>query len=145
MSRVPRNDDVNLRQLGHFRVQRFILRLFAIATLAALPAIFLPHLALEKLAWAVGIKEPPHSPLLIYMIAGGSAVYVAQGALFWVMSTDLVRYRPMIVLIAWMLVLFGPLFVWIHLQSSTPRWWLLLDSLSCLVAGIALLWTCRSR
>lgn len=129
---------------NNVRLQRLILRIFAVSTLAALPAVFLPHLALEKLSWLVRIKEPPHSPLLIYMVAGASAVYVAQGVLLWIMSNDVVRYRQMIVLIGWMLVGFGPVFVWIHVQAHTPLWWLLLDSLSCFIAGVALLWAGRS-
>ncbi|MEQ1858423.1 MAG: hypothetical protein ABMA13_00650 [Chthoniobacteraceae bacterium] len=130
---------------GNIHVQQIILRLMASVTLIALPAVILPRLAVEKLSWFVGLKEPPHSPLLIYMMAGASAVYVAQGVLLWFISRDVVRYRQLVMLIGWMTVILGPVFVWIHLQAGTPRWWMVTDSLSCFVAGLALLWACRSR
>lgn len=78
---------------GNLRLQRLILRLMAATTLIALPAVILPRLAVEKLSWLTALKESPHSPLLIYMMAGGSAVYVAQGVLLWMISCGSKRFQ----------------------------------------------------
>ena len=130
---------------GNVRLQRFILRLMTSLSLIALPAVIVPRMAVEKLSWLMGFGQPPMVPLLVYMTAGGSCVYIGQAVLLWFISLDVVRYRPLVLLLGWAYLAFGPVFIWIHLDAGTPHWWMAMDSLSCLAAGAALLWACRSR
>jgi hypothetical protein len=129
----------------HHSVQRVILRLFAFATLAALPGVVAPRLTAEKLSWLMGFGQPPMTPLMLYMMAGGSAVYLAQGLLMGVMSCDVVRYQPLIRVVAWALLLCAPLFWWIDTQAGLPRWWMWMDSASALITGLILIWACHPR
>ena len=90
----------------------------------------------------LGFGKPPHLPLLIYMTSGASCVYLAQAVLLWLMSRDVVRYRPLIVFCGWAYLAFGPLFLWIDIHAGMPSFQVAVDSLSCLVGGAALLAAC---
>lgn len=128
--------------LGSPRLQRIILRLMAAVSCIALPAIFAPRLAVEKFSVLMGFGKPPHLPLLIYMTSGASCVYVGQGLLLWFISRDVVRYRPLIVFCGWAFLAFAPLFLWIDISAGMPTFQVAADSLSCLLAGGALLGAC---
>lgn len=108
----------------------------------ALPAVVLPRLALEKVSWIMGFGQPPMTPVTLYMMAGGAAVYVGQALLMWVISGDVVRYQPIVRLIAWIFVGCGPVFYWIDSQAGVPWWWLTMDTAGCLAGGLALVWSC---
>lgn len=127
---------------GNPRLQRIVLRVIGAVSFIALPAIVMPRLAVEKASVLLGLGKPEASPLLIYMMAGASCVYVAQGLLMWLMARDVVRYRPLIVFCAWAFLAFSPLFLWIDLHAGMPASQVAADSLSCLLAGAALLVAC---
>ncbi len=120
-------------------LQRLILRLIAAASFIALPAIIAPRLTVEKFSLLLGLGKPPHLPLLIYMTAGASCVLVAQAILLWLMARDVVRYRPLIIFCGWAYLAFAPLFLWIDTNAGMPPFQAAADSLSCLIAGAALL------
>jgi hypothetical protein len=127
---------------GNPRIQRLVLRVISAVSFIALPAIFAPQLAVEKFSVLLGFGKPPHLPLLIYMTSGASCVYLAQAVLLWLMSGDVVRYRPLIVFCGWALLAFSPLFLWIDTQAGMPTFQVAADTLSCLIAGAALLAAC---
>lgn len=128
---------------GSPRIQRVVLRVIAAVSFIALPAIFAPRLAVKKFSALMGFGEPPHLPLLIYMTSGASCVYVGQGLLLWFVSRDVVRYRPLIVFCGWAYLAFSPLFLWIDISAGMPSFQVAADSLSCLLAGGALLVACH--
>lgn len=130
---------------GNVRLQRLILRLVAIVSLVVVPAIFLPRIAAEKLLWLMGFGQQPVTALLLYMMAGGSCVFLGQAVLLWVMSGDVARYQPLVRVVAWIYLVCGPLFLWIDSQAGLPTWWVAMDSLGCLTTGLALAWACRSN
>jgi len=125
---------------GDPRWQKLILRLMAVVSLPVLPAVFAPHFTVEKLSWMLGFGQPPEVPLLFFVTAGGSFVYLILGGLLWMFSCDVVRYRPLILFAAWASLLAGPVYWWIDTRTGMPLWWVLMDVLSCVIAGGALLW-----
>ncbi|MFM7605247.1 MAG: hypothetical protein ACKO8Z_08600 [Prosthecobacter sp.] len=56
---------------GNPRLQRLVLRVIFAVSFIALPAIFVPQLAVEKFSVLLGFGKPPHLPLLIYMTSWG--------------------------------------------------------------------------
>jgi hypothetical protein len=130
---------------GNLRLQRWLLRVAAIVQFTALPGVILPREAVEKLSWLMGLGQPPLVPLMIYMAGGCAYVSLAVGVLLWIISNDVVRYRPLVIMSGWISLIGGPGFLWIDYQSGLPHWWTAMDSLSCLIIGAALLWVCRSR
>lgn len=131
--------------IHHAKAQRLILRICAIVALLALPAVVVPRMMAEKVSWAMGFGQPPMTPLMLYMMAGGAAVYVGQAVLMWVMASDVTRYQPLIRIVAWVFLVCAPLFWWIDSQAGIPRWWRAMDSVGSLLAGTALAWACYSR
>ncbi|MDD4870115.1 MAG: hypothetical protein PHR77_06110 [Kiritimatiellae bacterium] len=127
---------------GNIRLQRIILRIAAIVQFTALPGVILPRQAVEKLSWLMGLGQPPMGQLLIYMAGGCAFVYLAEGVLLWMLSNDVVRYRPLVIASAWIYLAGCPAFLWIDSQAGLPNWWTAMDSLSCLIFGAALLWAC---
>ncbi len=130
---------------GHPRLQRLILRIVALVSLIALPAIITPRLAAEKVSWVMGSGQPPMTPLMLYMMAGGAAVFLGQAVLLWAMSGDVIRYAPLIRLVAWIYMICGPLFLWIDSQAGLPKWWMAMDTAGSMACGAALLWACYSH
>ena len=60
--------------------------------------------------------------------------------MFWAISRDLLRYQPLVRVCGWIMVIAGPAYLSIDLQCPLPLWWVLMDSLSCLLIGLTLLW-----
>ena len=130
---------------GNLRLQKIILRAMALAALPVLPAVFAPRLTVEKLSWVLGFGEPPHVTLIYYLAAGGSLLYLLLAILLWMLSCDVVRYRPLIVFVAVACVAVAPVFGWLDTHVGMPRWWMLMDAVSCLVGGLLLLWALRGK
>jgi uncharacterized membrane protein YedE/YeeE len=93
----------------------------------------------------MGFDQAPITPLLLYMMAGGSCVFVGQAVMLWVLSGDVVRYQPLVRVVAWIYLVCAPLFLWIDSQAGLPAWWVAMDSLGCFIAGAALAWTFRKE
>lgn len=145
MTALPSSELPVGSELGNLRLQRLILRVVALLSLIVVPAVLLPNVALEKLAWLLGSGQAPQVPLLTYLLGGGCTVYLAAALLLWIMSGDVVRYHPLVVVVGWVYVVGAPLLLWIAWTAGMPRWWILMDLLSCLITGPALLWACRPR
>jgi hypothetical protein len=126
------------------RLQQLILRMMALMSLPVMVAVIAPHLTVEKLSWLVGFGQPPQTPLLPYLAAGGSFVYLILSAILWILSSDVARYRPLIFFTAYVCLLGIPVYWWIDTHTGMPLWWLLMDQVICFIAGSGLLWTSRS-
>ena len=66
---------------GDPAIQKLILRMMAVVSLPVLPAVFAPQFTVEKLSSLTGFGEPPDAPLLFYVTAGGSLVYLILSAM----------------------------------------------------------------
>lgn len=62
---------LNSMKRGDPRIQKLVLRVMALVALPVLPSVFAPHLTVEKLSWLLGFGQPPKTPLLYYLAAGG--------------------------------------------------------------------------
>ncbi|MFN0078114.1 MAG: hypothetical protein ACKVY0_16785 [Prosthecobacter sp.] len=131
--------------LGHPRLQSLILRAACLMSLLTLGAVFAPEYVLGKLNWFLGLGKLPDSVLLRYLGSGGSFVYIITGLLMWMMAGDVVRYRPMIVFSAWLMLAAAPIYAYINIHTGMPRWCAVMDVVTCLGFGAALLWACHAR
>ena len=122
----------------NLRLQKITLRIAALVALPVLPALLLPKTIAEKLSWIAGFGQPPDLRLLSYVTSGGSFIYLGLSVFFWIMSGDVTRYRPLISATAWICLTAVPFYVWLDWSAGMPRWWVLMDSLSCLIAGLVL-------
>jgi hypothetical protein len=126
------------------RVQLWMLRLMIALMLTGLPGALLPGIAFQKFCWLMGCTAPPLSPLVVYLSGNAGYAYVALAILFWTISRDLQRHQQLVRVSAWIMVIAGPAYLSIDLQCPLPFWWVIMDSLSCLLIGLTLLWACPS-
>jgi len=122
-----------------YTLQRWLIRFCAFVLSTGLPAVLLPGVALEKFSWLMGYGKPTLEPLTVYLSGNTGFIYVAMGVLFWMVSNDVARYQNFVKAIGWILLIGGPVYLSIDLQSGLPLWWVLLDTVSCLVIGAAIL------
>lgn len=110
--------------------------------ITGVPGALLPGIAFRKFSWLMGYGEPPLTPLTIYLSGNAGFAYVALAALIWVISRDLVRHQPLVRVCGWIMVAAFPAYLSIDLQCPLPLWWVMADSVGCLLIGIPLLWAC---
>lgn len=137
---------MNKRSGGHEgreRAQRWLLRSAAMILFTGLPGILLPRVAIEKYSWLMRLEQPNLQPLMVYLGGNAGYVFVVLGILVWLISNDVVRYRPLVIACGWMFLAGGPAYLSIDLQCPLPAWWVAMDSLSCILLGGGLLWACR--
>jgi hypothetical protein len=90
----------------------------------------------------MGLGATPRDPMLYYAVRGGGLVQGAIGVLFWIMASDVVRYRPLILAVAGIFLLSAPAFFTLDSLVGLRAAWCLLDSVSCFVVGGVLLALC---
>ena len=89
-------------------------------------------------AW-LGMGEMPSGPLIMFMIRQSSYTYGMHGVSLWVLASDVVRFRTLVILngISYLLAAF--VFFLIDLASGMPWFWTAADALGCGFFGVALL------
>jgi hypothetical protein len=89
-------------------------------------------------AW-LGLGEMPSVPVLIFLIRQASYTYGVHGISLWVLASNVVRFRPLVILNGISFLVAGPVFFMIDYTSGVPWWWTIADPLSCMSFGAALL------
>lgn len=143
MSELEKPGD--LSDCGRPTLQRWLLRFVALVLFTGLPGVLHPRAAIEKFSWLMGLGQPNLQPLTVYLGGNAGYAFVALGVLTWVISNDVVRYRPLVILYGWILLIGAAAYLWIDLQSMLPWWWVAMDSVSSLLLGAGILWACRRR
>jgi hypothetical protein len=95
-------------------------------------------------AWHVwlGVGPMPDDAVLRYVIRGAAYSQGAIGVLLWIMATDVVRYRPLVMATAAIYLVGAPAFYLLDTIAGMPRFWCLFDSASCFLAGAIILALC---
>ena len=123
----------------------WLLRLAGAVELLAFVAVVMPRSWMEiSHAW-LGLGEMPAVPVLMFMIRQASYTYGIHGISLFVLASNVERFRPLIILNGIAFLLAGPVFFLIDYTSGLPWWWAVVDSLSCLFFGAALLWLSREN
>jgi hypothetical protein len=71
-------------------------------------------------------------------------LYGFHGVLLFVVSTNPVRFRPIVQFIGVMNLLFGILMTGIDVNAGMPHWWTLAEGPPISGFGVAILYLCRS-
>jgi hypothetical protein len=125
------------------RVTANFLRVIALLQLLTAGLCFVPESTLGSLySWA-GLGQMPHLPFLRYVVRGAAYCQGAVGLLLWVIATDVIRFRPLVITTAAIYLVAAPAFYVIHATAGMPRWWAIMDTASCFVVGAVLLALCR--
>ena len=86
----------------------FLLRCGAVLTGSAFLAVLPPVDWMASTHRWLGLGEYPRTPVVDYLARSVAAFYGFHGVLLFVISTDVVRFRPLVWYVAIMNVLFGP-------------------------------------
>jgi hypothetical protein len=119
------------------------LRFVAILQLLTTFVALVPEKLLADFHACVRFGPLPHLPLFLYIVRGAAYCQGAIGVLLWIIAGDVVRYRPLVIAAGWIYLLAGPAFYVIHVQSAMPMWWMIMDTVSCLFFGAAVLFSAR--
>ena len=121
------------------RVQSSLLRLAGSVEILAFVAVIMPRSWMEvSHAW-LGMGEMPSGPLIMFMIRQASYTYGMHGVSLWVLASDVVRFRTLILLNGISFLLAALVFSLIDHMSGMPWWWTAGDALGCGFFGAALL------
>lgn len=121
-------------------LQKSLLRVVGTVELGAFVAVVMPWEWMAAGHSWIGLGEMPEGAIVSFMIRQASFTYGLHGVAMWVLSWDVVRFRPLIVLTGISYVVAAPVFVVIDVISGMPWFWTVGDGGSCLLVGAALLW-----
>ena len=126
------------------RLLAWLLRLAGTFEILAFFAVLMPRSWMEvSHAW-LGMGEMASGPLLMFMIRQASYTYGMHGVSLWVIASDVVRFRALVILNGIAYLLAGPIFFWIDYTTGMPWWWTVADALGCGLNGVAILALTRS-
>jgi hypothetical protein len=115
--------------LALVRRQSRLLRAGACIEALAFPWAVLPREWMERSHIGLGMGTMPQGPVLDFMIRQSAFVYGMHAVLLWWLARDVLRYQPLVRLIGWTYLVYGPAFLLINWRTGTPLWWTLCDPL----------------
>lgn len=115
-----------------------LLRLAGTTTVTAFLAMFLPVDWMAATHARLGLGEFPRAPIVDYLARTVAALYGFHGVLLLIVSTDTVRYRPIVSFVAVMNVIFGIIVLAVDLHAGLPLWWTLIEGPPIALLGMAL-------
>lgn len=116
------------------------LRLVGTAALLAFAAALMPRGWIIETSEELGFVPFPDSPLTFYLARNLSLLYGYVGALLWIVSNDVPRYRPLVGWIVWGTLSFGVLQAIVDTMAGLPMWWIVGESGSTVMGGLIFGW-----
>ena len=120
------------------RLQAWLLRLVGTVEIFAFAAVFLPRSWMNATHSSMGLAEMPEGPVFDSVMRQMSLTYGLHGIGMWLIASDVVRYRPFVILTAIGYLLAGPVFIAIDLSNDMPWSWMAGNGGSCILIGILL-------
>jgi hypothetical protein len=114
----------------------FLLRCGAVLTGSAFLAVFLPVDWMASTHRWLGLGEFPRAPIVDYLARSVAAFYGFHGVLLFLISTDVVRFRPLVWYVAVMNVLLGVTLLAIDVHAGLPAYWIALEGPPVIVIGL---------
>ncbi len=118
---------------------RVMLRVGAVATLAAFPTALLPTDTMVAVHAKLGLGELDAGPIHQYMARSLSLLYGFHGALLMLLSFRVRQLLPVVTYVGWMNVLFGAGMLAIDLHAGLPWWWTAGEGPGIAAMGLVLL------
>jgi hypothetical protein len=115
-----------------------LLRFGALMTGLAFLTVPLPVESMVSTHRWLGLGDLPQAPVVEYLARSVAAFYGFHGVLLFLLSTDVVRYAPIINYIAVMNVLLGLMLVAIDAHAGLPVWWIVSEGPPVVLTGIAI-------
>ncbi len=116
-----------------------VLRFAGVILLSAFGAVFLPVAWMAATHRWLGLGEFPTYPIVDYLTRSISILYGIKGGLYLLLSTDVRRFRPVIIYSAGAAVGFGLAMLVIDVGAGLPWQWTLGEGPCVILAGTAIL------
>lgn len=123
---------------------KWFLRIMGKSALTALVFVAAPYSWMDALHQWLGLGKMPSEPVVGYLARSTSAFYALQGRLAWVISSDLRRFRPVLIYQGVATVVFGLALGVVDWAVGLPRWWWLGEGMGAALFGAFIL-VCASR
>src|SRR5918911_524281 len=105
------------------RMQAWLMRLSGAVELLAFAAVVMPRAWMESSHRWLGMGEMQTGPLLMFMIRQASYAYGMHGVSLFVLASDVVRFRALVLLNAVSFLIAAPVFFLIDYTTGMPHWW----------------------
>lgn len=116
-----------------------VLRFSGVVLLLAFAAVFLPVTWMATAHRWLGLGKFPSFPIVDYLTRSISILYGIKGGLYLLLSTDVRRFRPVIVYSAWAAIGFGLAMLVIDVRAGLPWTWTLGEGPFIILVGVAML------
>ena len=117
-----------------------LLRIGATLTGAAFFAVLLPVEWMAATHAGLGLGEFPRTAIVDYLARSVAALYGFHGVMLYLISTDVVRYRPLVWFAAAMSAAFGAMLIGIGMHAGLPAYWVAVEGPSVMAIGCVLAW-----
>jgi hypothetical protein len=124
--------------MGKMRAEKILvilLRISAGVLLLALAPVFFPQAWMAAINRAVGLGELPDSAIVGYLTRSLSAMYAFHGALILYISLDVRRWRPIIICLAALGMVFGAFMLSLDIRLGMPAAWTVCEGPFIFVLG----------
>ncbi len=111
------------------RFQTLWLRTGAVVEMLSFPWSIAPRAWMEASHEWLGMGTMPAGAVVDFTIRQSAFFYGMHGVLLWCLAGDVVRFQPIVRLIGWTYLIFGPVFFLIDWTTGTPLWWTWCDPL----------------
>lgn len=116
----------------------FLLRLGAILTGSAFFTLFIPAATMASIHENLGLGAFPASPLTNYLTRSLSAMYAFHGGLLFVLSTNVRRFKPVVLFLGWATAVLGVALLVIDLRAPMPDWWVFAEGPWVIAIGLVI-------
>ena len=98
------------------------LRVLAVFVFVNGISILLPWSWIDSLVVCGGFGHMPDAVILHYLLRGAGYFAITFGVLIWVIASDVVRYRPIVITLISIFLVGAPTFYLIDTIAGLPRW-----------------------
>jgi len=121
------------------RLLVLLLRFAGVVLLLAYGAVFLPAAWMAATHRWLELGDFPAFPIVDYLTRSISILYGIKGGLYLLLSTDVKRFRPVIIYSGWAAVGFGLAMIVIDVRAGLPWTWTLSEGPFVILGGAAIL------
>ena len=125
--------------MTNHRALIILLRVGGVLSCTAVFACVMPTTWIAATHRWLGLGDFPDAPVTQYLARSISALYAIFGGLAIVISTDVLRYAPIIRFFAYVTLAFGLLITGIDSIAGMPTYWTLFEGPTTFILGVVIL------
>ena len=102
---------------------KYYFRIMAVMLLLALVFVAAPYAWMNSIHEWIGMGPLTDEPIVGYLARSTSAFYAMLGGFIWFLASDLRRYKPFLVFLSAVSILFAIAMLVIDIAEGMPRMW----------------------